>query len=159
MRFLGLLARLILGVVWLVAGGIKLFDPASSVRAVRAYQALPEVVVPLVGYLLPAIEAVVGILLLVGLFTRWAASVSALLFAVFVAGIASVWIRGISIDCGCFGGGGARQNAAADYPWEIARDLGLLLLSGWLSYRPGTPVAVDTLLASPPANLEEKVHD
>ena len=29
------------------------------------------------------------------------------LMAVFIAGVISVWVRGLSIDCGCFGGGGA----------------------------------------------------
>jgi uncharacterized membrane protein YphA (DoxX/SURF4 family) len=155
---LGLAARMIVGVVWLVAGGIKLLDPSASVRAVRAYELLPETVVPLVGYLLPAVEVAIGMMLLIGLFTRWAALASAVLFAVFVAGIVSVWIRGISIECGCFGGGGAKADATEDYPWEIARDLGLLLLSAWLIYRPTTPVAVDTLLASSSTALEEKVH-
>lgn len=36
--------------VWLVAGTLKIPDPAESVRAVRAYRLLPETVVPAVGY-------------------------------------------------------------------------------------------------------------
>ncbi len=43
----------------------------------------------------------------------------------FIIGIASVWARGITIDCGCFGGGGYDADAASQYPWEIARDVGL----------------------------------
>ena len=41
------------GGVWIVAGALKLPDPAESVRAVRAYDLLPEAIVPAVGYLLP----------------------------------------------------------------------------------------------------------
>ena len=37
-------------------------------------------------------------------------------------------------------------NAIDEYPWEIARDVGLLLLSLWLVVRPRTPYAVDNLL-------------
>ena len=36
-EWFGLVARLVTGGVWLVAGALKLPDPAASVRAVRAY--------------------------------------------------------------------------------------------------------------------------
>ena len=104
--WLGLLARLVTGGVWVVAGAIKLPDPAASVDAVRAYQLLPEAVVPTVGQLLPVVEVVVGLTLVAGLLTRGAAVVSAVLFVAFIVGIASAWARGLTIDCGCFGGGG-----------------------------------------------------
>ena len=142
----GLLARLLTGGVWIVAGLAKLPDPAASVRAVRAYQLLPEAIVPTVGHLLPVVEIVVGAALVLGLLTRGAALVSLLLFVAFVIGIASVWARGLSIDCGCFGGGGYRKGADSEYPWEIARDAGLGLLSLWLVVRPRTWLALDSLL-------------
>ena len=63
---------------------------------------------------------------MLGLLTRGAAVVSGLLFVAFIIGIASVWARGISIDCGCFGGGGYDPDAMSKYPWEIARDAALL---------------------------------
>jgi uncharacterized membrane protein YphA (DoxX/SURF4 family) len=144
---LGVLARLVVGGVWVVAGALKLQDPAESVRAVRAYQLLPEGIVPVVGHGLPVLEILVGVCLLLGLLTRVAATVSALLLIAFLIGISSAWARGLSIECGCFGGGaGPAQNAAAKYPWELARDTGLLLLSAWLVWRPRTPWAVDNRL-------------
>ena len=143
----GLLARMLVGGVWVVAGLLKLPDPNDNVRAVRAYDLLPESVVPVVGHALPILEILVGLCLLLGLLTRVAAVVSALLLVGFVAGIASAWGRGLSIECGCFGGGaGPAANAAAKYPWEIARDLGLLALSAWLVRRPRTPWATDNRL-------------
>lgn len=154
--WIGLVARLVTGVVWIVAGAIKLPDPASSVRAVRAYDLLPEGVVPTVGHLLPAVEIVVGTALVLGVLTRGAALASSVLFVLFVVAISSVWARGIEIECGCFGGGGAKAGASSSYPWEIARDLGLLLLSVLLVLRPRTRLAVDNLLFPPhptPAGL------
>jgi uncharacterized membrane protein YphA (DoxX/SURF4 family) len=140
----GLLARLVVGSVWVVAGGLKLPDPTAGVRSVRAYQLLPADVAPVVGHTLPVLEVVVGACLLLGLVTRVTAAVSALMLAAFVAGIASVWARGLSIDCGCFGGGAApTADAAAKYPWDIARDVGLFLLSAWLVWRPRTRWSVD----------------
>ena len=124
--WLGLLARLATGGVWIVAGALKIPDPAASVQAVRAYRLLPEAVVPTVGQLLPVVEVVVGLALVVGLLTRNMAVVSAVLFVAFIIAIASAWARGLTIDCGCFGGGGYDPDAAEKYPWEIARDVALL---------------------------------
>ena len=150
--WIGILARLVVGGVWLVAGLLKLPDPAQNVRAVRAYQLLPEAVVPTLGHLLPVLEVLVGLCLLLGVLTRFAAGLSALMLAAFVVGISSAWARGLAIDCGCFGGGaGPTVNATAAYPWDIARDVGLLLLSGWLVWRPRTPYAVDNVLLPPVA--------
>ena len=145
-EWLGLLARLVTGGVWIVAGAVKLPDPAQSVAAVRAYQLLPSSLVTPVGQLLPVIEIVVGVCLVLGILTRGAAVVSALLFVAFIIGIASVWARGINIDCGCFGGGGADPDAASNYPWEIARDVALLAASLFVAWLPSTRLALDNLL-------------
>ncbi len=145
-EWFGLLARLVTGGVWLVAGAIKLPDPAASVRAVRAYDLLPEAIVPAVGHLLPIVEVLVGLCLVLGVLTRASAALSALLFVAFIIGIASAWTRGLQIDCGCFGGGGFDADAEAKYPWDIARDVGLLALSLWLLWFPRTRFALDTLI-------------
>lgn len=151
-QWIGLLARLLTGGVWIVAGAIKIPDPTASVRAVRAYDLLPESIVPTVGHLLPLVEIVVGICLVTGLLTRAIGVLSALLFLAFIVGIASAWARGLEIDCGCFGGGGLEQGASSKYPLEIARDIGLLLLSMWLVIWPRSRWSLDSLLFSgPPA--------
>ncbi len=144
--WIGLVARLVTGGVWIVAGALKLPDPTESVRAVRAYDLLPEAVVPTVGHLLPVLEVVVGLLLVLGVVTRAAAVVSSLLFVAFIIGISAAWARGLQIDCGCFGGGGFDADATSKYPWEIARDVGLLALSGWLAVRPRSRWALDPVL-------------
>jgi uncharacterized membrane protein YphA (DoxX/SURF4 family) len=138
-----MLARLVVGGVWILAGAAKLGDPSQSVVAVRAYQMLPGSTAQPVGQLLPVLEVVVGACLVLGLLTRWVSVVSALLFVAFIVGIASVWARGITIDCGCFGGGGYDPNAASKYPWEIARDAALLLVSLGLVRWPRTPWSLD----------------
>lgn len=145
-QWIGLVARLVTGVVWVVAGALKLGHPDESVAAVKAYQLLPHSAAQFVGYLLPPLEIAIGLCLILGLLTRLSALVSALLFAAFIIGITSVWARGIEIDCGCFGGGGADPGAASNYPWEIARDAGLLLLSAWLVIFPRTRLSLDRLL-------------
>lgn len=145
-EWFGLVARLVTGGVWLYAAIAKLPDPAGSVRSVRAYELLPESLVPLVGHALPALELALGIALVVGALTRWSGLLSALLLVAFIIGISAAWYRGLQIDCGCFGDGGLNTNAAEEYPWEIARDVGLLLLSGWLVWWPRTRLSIDGLI-------------
>ncbi|WP_270887906.1 MauE/DoxX family redox-associated membrane protein [Pedococcus sp. 5OH_020] len=150
-ELVGLAARLVLGVVLLVAGLLKVTHLETSARAVRAYQLLPYDVAGYVGYGLPILEAAVAVLLLLGLYTRAAADVGALLMVVFVIGIASAWARGLSIDCGCFGNGGTIAASQTQYPLEIARDLGLLLCAGWLVVRPRTAFSLEHVLFGDPA--------
>ncbi len=133
--------------VLIVAGWLKIGTPALSVQAVRAYELLPESVATAVGHGLPILEIVVGVLLVVGLLTRPAALVAGLLMLAFVIGIASVWARGLRIDCGCFGGGGALgEDQDPNYFWELLRDVGLLLLAAWIAIRPPGRLAMDSAL-------------
>lgn len=153
MRWVGVVARLVVGGVWLVAGLVKLPDPAANVRAVRAYELLPESLVPVVGHALPVLEVLIGVCLIVGVLTRANAVLSSVLLVAFIVGIASAWARGLSIECGCFGtGGGPAEDAAEKYPWELARDAVLLALAGWLAVRPQTPWALDNRLFPPPTD-------
>ncbi len=160
-QWTGLAVRLVLGGVMLAASWHKLLDPYANVQAVRAYDLLPEPLVMLVGYSLPLVELLVGLCLVAGLITRVTGVFAAALMVMFVIGIASVWARGMEIDCGCFGDGGAKPGASADYPWEIARDVGMFLMGVWLVVWPQTKYAVDNLLfhRSPERILDvEEVH-
>ena len=142
---IGLICRIVLAAVWLYAGLIKLIEAGGARDAIIGYRIFPAGWVSFLGYLLPATEVTLGLLLLIGLFTRLAAIVSGLLMLAFVAGIASVWARGYNIDCGCFGGGGDITGSGRNvrYTKEIGRDLGLALLSAWLVWRPRTLVSLD----------------
>ncbi|KRB77080.1 DoxX family protein [Nocardioides sp. Root190] len=146
LAWVGLLARLVTGGVWIVAGALKITEPDASIAAVRAYQLLPSSLAEAVGLALPAVEVVIGLALVLGVLARGAAVLSAVLFLAFVIGIASVWARGIEIDCGCFGGGGADPGASSAYPWEIARDVALLAASVLVAALRRTPLALDSLL-------------
>ncbi|MDO9395296.1 MAG: MauE/DoxX family redox-associated membrane protein, partial [Herbiconiux sp.] len=139
------------------AGLLKIADPAASVTAVRGYQLLPATAAEVVGRVLPTVEVALGAMLVLGLLHRVSGLLSALLQLAFIAGIASVWARGIAIDCGCFGDGGPNPDAFSQYPWEIARDVGLLLLSLFLVRWPRTRLSLDTLLFRPSPRSEEVV--
>ena len=142
----GLLARLILGGVLIVAGALKVTSPAASALSVRAFQILPYEVAGYLGYMLPTVEMAVGLLLLVGLFTRASAVVGGLLMLAFLVGIISAWARGLNIDCGCFGGGGTVEASQTRYLTDIVRDAGLAACAAWLVVRPGTAYSFDRRL-------------
>ena len=68
------------------------------------------------------------------------------LLVIFIAGIASAWARGISIDCGCFSEGGAVAASQTKYPQEIGRDIVFLILAGLLAWRPRSRFSADGAL-------------
>jgi len=140
----GTLVRLGLAAVWLLSGIPKALDPDQTYVAVRAYDVLPPVGVELVAGVLPWLEIALAALLLLGLGTRVVAVASALLVLAFVTGVSQAWARGLSIDCGCFGGGGQVEPGQTAYVQELGRDMGFLVLAAWLVIRPRTLFAVDS---------------
>lgn len=137
------MVRLGLAAVFLVSGALKAVDPAQTRIAVRAYELLPSGLVGPVATVLPLVELALGTLLLVGAFIRWVALASAVLLLGLMSAVAQAWARGLSIDCGCFGGGGQVAKGSTHYPQELARDVGTLLLALWLLVLPRTALSVD----------------
>ncbi len=139
----GTLVRLGLAAVWLISGWIKVRDLNQTYIAVQAYDVLPNPVVSVVAAAMPFLELALGVLLLVGLGTRLTAVLSGLVLLAFIAAVAQSWARGLTIDCGCFGGGGTVGPGETKYPQELARDIGFLALAVWLTVRPATWLSVD----------------
>ncbi|WP_232660305.1 MauE/DoxX family redox-associated membrane protein [Pseudonocardia sp. TRM90224] len=145
---IGTVARLGLAAIWLVSGILKAVDPDQTYVAVRAYDVLPRDAVGVVAAMLPWVEIAFGVLMLVGIGVRVVAVLSALLFLLFIAGVAQAWARGLSIDCGCFGGGGTVEPGQTTYVQELLRDIGFVLLAAWLIVRPRTLLALDARLVN-----------
>jgi uncharacterized membrane protein YphA (DoxX/SURF4 family) len=148
LQWISTVARVVLGVIMLWAGIAKVTEPSQALRAVQAYRILPPSLDDIVAVALPLLEIAVGVLLVIGLGTRLASGIAGVLMVVFVAGVASAWIRGLSIDCGCFGGGGdvVGGDTAWRYGSEILRDVGLLALATWLLRFPASRFAADRLV-------------
>ena len=142
-NWFGLLARLTLGGVLFAAGWLKIFTPAKSQMAVRAYEVLPIVIANFLGLVLPWLEIGVGVLLILGIAVRLSAIIGGALMVLFIIAISQAGIRGLSIDCGCFGGGGTVEPGKTKYLAEIARDTGLALLALYLIRYPVTRFALE----------------
>ena len=106
-----LMVRLALGCVFLYAGIIKIADPLAVAGSVAAYRILPYFGNYLAASVIPWLEAICGILLIVGWRTRAAAAIVLMLNLIFMTALASTLARGLNIDCGCFRQGGAKTSA------------------------------------------------
>jgi hypothetical protein len=141
--WLTLLFRLALGAVLLVAGALKVGNPQKSAMAVRAYELLPIDIANFFGYVLPWFEIGVGALLILGVAVKISAFLGGATMLIFILAISQAWARGLSIDCGCFGGGGAIDPSQTKYLEEILRDIALMLMAIYLYRFPSGRFALD----------------
>jgi len=144
--WIGTVLRLVLAGILFWSGLAKLLETDQARReAILAYRVFPPSWVDFLGWALPAVEVGLAAMLLIGLFTRFAAIATALLMLGFIVGISSVWIRGYSIDCGCFGGGGnvGEEGKAWRYTSELLRDFLFMGMAVWLVAWPTTKLALD----------------
>jgi uncharacterized membrane protein YphA (DoxX/SURF4 family) len=124
--------RVALGVVFLVAAYTKLhFNGAWHfgdyhfffAMAIDSYNMLPLWAVEILARTLPILEAVIGAMLVLGLWVRWVAAFTSALLLVFIGAMTRALILHIQIKCGCFGN---------DEPltiWTLLRDSSLLVLA------------------------------
>ena len=121
MRRLPLILRLFLAAVFLYAAYTKLRQPwLLFAMSIDAYQLLPEWAVLTLGRTIPWLELTLGLLLASGIGLRYAAAGASVLLATFFAIMLQAYIKGMGIDCGCFGLGEKIS------PFTLTRD-GLLL--------------------------------
>ncbi len=116
-----LILRLLLAAVFLYAAYTKLRQPwLLFAMSIDAYQLLPEWAVLTLGRTIPWLELALGLLLVTGIGLRYAAAGASTLLAAFFAIMLQAYIKGMGIDCGCFGLGEKIS------PYTLSRD-GLLL--------------------------------
>lgn len=126
-------ARLAVGGVLLYAGIQKALDASGAVAAVDNYDVVPGLLEQPVALGLILLEITLGVLLLAGLFTRFAAGGAAALAVIFLAALVQAKARGLEIGCGCFGGSGAGDGVT----WlDLLRAFALLVAAVYLVLSP-----------------------
>jgi len=107
-RALALVLRVALGAIFVYSAWTKLKDSwALFAMAVDSYQVLPLWGVQLVARTLPWAELLIGVLLIVGRWMRVATVVCSLLLMLFFVLMVRAHLKGMEINCGCFGPGEA----------------------------------------------------
>ncbi len=100
-----LAARLLAAGALLLAGYFKMQGgPVAFMLSIESLEVVPEFLIAPSAYFLPWFEILLGLTLLLGVWTRESAILASGLFAVFTAALISVLARGMKVDCGCFGG-------------------------------------------------------
>ncbi|MDI1248808.1 MAG: DoxX family membrane protein [Lacunisphaera sp.] len=110
--------RLLLGGTFLYAATLKIMNPAAFVADIDHYRLLPYPGAVVLGVYLPWIEVVCGLAVVLRWRERGALALLLALCMVFSVALASAWIRGLDINCGCFGHG-----ATANLHQALARSL------------------------------------
>lgn len=123
--------RWAVGLVFLLAGSLKIADPAGFATSVENYRVLPHELINLVAITVPWVELVVGLLLFAGVWVRANAVIATAMTIVFGALVVSALVRNLNIECGCFGTLGGRRIGLVN----LAIDGGLLGLAAWLARR------------------------
>lgn len=98
-----LLFRILLGLIFLFAGIAKISDPVRFIFTLRQFNLFSEAVIPFMALYLPWLEFILGLFLILGLLYRASAFLLACLNTMFAIAILTVIVRGMEIDCGCFG--------------------------------------------------------
>jgi uncharacterized membrane protein YphA (DoxX/SURF4 family) len=124
------LARAGIAFMFLYAGVAKLAEPAQLASDMANYRLLPETWVPVLALFVPVFEVALALSLLLSPYLRGGALLSAMLLTVFAAAMAQAKLRGIDLECGCFG-------AAADarVSWiKVAQNVALATLAVWVAW-------------------------
>lgn len=130
-NYLNWILRFIVGGAFVTAGALKIADPAQFAIGVTNYRLVPHELINLVAILLPWVELIAGAFVLTGIWLRSAALLLTILTVMFFFAIVSALVRGLNIECGCFGTIGGRHVGLVN----LAIDLVLFTLAALLVRR------------------------
>jgi len=133
-RWFVLALRLALGGVFLYAGTTKVTNPQAFADSIAAFKMLPPQLLNIVALGLPPFEILLGLMLISAWKARAASLALAGLAIVFGLALGQALMRGLVVDCGCFGSG----TPSALKTWvSFGRAFLIFAISFWL-YRRAT---------------------
>jgi uncharacterized membrane protein YphA (DoxX/SURF4 family) len=120
-----------LGVFFIAAALPKIGDPPSFAHMIYNYRIVPAALVNVSALVLPWLEILVGLALVLGIWTRTSAAIVGALLVTFILAISLNLSWNNPIDCGCFDVSAAnktREERFLDMKMVVVRDLGMLLM-------------------------------
>ena len=123
-KYFVLASRLILGFVFIYAAVEKIADPSGFADSIYNYKIFPLFMINIAAVILPWIELAAGLLLIFGIAIKENVFIINLFLLLFIILITISLIRGLDIDCGCFG----TTNGSSIGIQRIIEDTILLLL-------------------------------
>ena len=95
--------QLVIGAIFAVSALAKLGDMQAFATQVHYFQMIPHSTENLLAMLLPWVELSTGLALILGIRRRAGAVLAAAMMTVFTLAIVTALVRGLDIECGCFG--------------------------------------------------------
>ena len=132
-KFSRIFVRIALGTLFVFAGATKAYDPGAFAIEIQRYNLVPWIPGALASVYLPWLEILVGLPLVFKRFEQGALLLIICLLFLFTFASASATIRGLGIDCGCFG----KAFAATGTIFPLVRNVLLLVCAGflWVGYQ------------------------
>ena len=125
MKWIGRLAYIALGATFVWAGVAKLIDPSRFLSSILTYEVFGYTLAVAASLFVPYLELCVGFSLASGFLrggARWLAGALTLVFLLLLIQAA---VRGLDVDCGCFGS--EAKASETGFAWPIGRDILMLL--------------------------------
>jgi putative oxidoreductase len=148
---LSLIARLIIGVVFIYAAIGKIADPHLFAKEISNYGIVMDWSLNLMALILPWIELIIGIFLILGLRLKASAAMAGFLYLIFIAAISMAMLSGKDINCGCF----AKHATKVGFP-KLLEDIGSLILCIYMFLYPVATLTLDRLFNKEVAVEEEE---
>ncbi len=101
-KYVVLFARLVLGLVFIIASIDKILDPQAFSDAIDNYHITPLALNNFFALIIPWLELIIGICLIFGFLLDGAVFITICLLVWFIFIISQALFRGIDINCGCF---------------------------------------------------------
>jgi len=128
-QYLLLFFRIVLSFVFIYSGYIKIIDASGFSDSISNYKLLPDFSINFLAITLPWIELIPGLLLLFGISIKENAFLINFLLLIFIIAVAISLIKGLDIDCGCFGtSGGTKVGVTKLIENSIMVVMGILLM-------------------------------
>ncbi len=95
--------RIVVGGVFIWAGLLKILDPLDFAQNIANYRVFSRDLSFLIALVLPWLEVLCGIFVIFGIFRSASSLLLSGLLAIFLVLITVTILRGLDVDCGCFG--------------------------------------------------------
>jgi uncharacterized membrane protein YphA (DoxX/SURF4 family) len=103
-----LVARIVLGVVFVYAAYVKLRDPWQLfAMSINSYDVLPLAMAETAAHVIPWVELALGLLVIAGIWLRITGAILSLVLLTFFTLMVRAYAKGMQINCGCSGPGEA----------------------------------------------------
>ena len=123
-KYIVWIAQAFIGFIFIYAAIEKIANPAGFSDSIANYKLLPNFAINFFAIAIPWIELIVGILLIFNFYVKENALIFSSLIAIFTIMIFISVLRGLDINCGCFGTTDGQEVGIS----KILENLGLMIL-------------------------------